>query len=1145
MKKRLWILTLVCLAALFCLTACMEEEDYYTKDKVDASLTEVESKVSASKAELESKLDASVDALEKELAEKTEQNKEAIASLKLDYDAKISLLEKSSADNKAAIESLTATYTAKVEALEAKDKATAEELAALKTKYASDLAALNAKDAENETKLAELTAAYTAKVKALEAKDEATAEELAALKTKYASDLAALNEKDAEIASALTSCKNELQGKLDQLNVDFIEETKEICEALDGLKSTATAHSDRITALENQLAAILAPDTVTVTFDPQNGEAPFTVDVERLTNIDKPSDPILEGYVFDGWYLDGEKWSFVKDAVIENMMLKAQWREKISEPELTEGLRFHTLTVHGSVVDTVIVSNATEEYSFLDEITTYGQTTYVVSFDRYGIKSALTKKIPLEIGNNTVYIIEMIGDEVQEIYTVTVRRRPIYTLTFHTAGGTSVPSQSVEEGYLASEPTATREGYTFDSWSYDFAQPIMQSMTVTASWTANTDTPYCVEYYLQNVEDNGYPEDPVLTLPLVGTTDTTASAEQKTFEHFTLNTYKSTLSGNIHGDGSLALKLYYTRDSYIVTSDRNNTLAGGVTKGGSYKYDTKITLTATTNEGYTFLGWFEGEEKVCDTLSYTFNVDHTATYTAKWEANTYTVTFDENSGDTTHEDLTVTYDNRYTLPTPEKLGYTFLGWYDEKDTKWNESGTWKRADDLSLTAKWQINRYTVTVNGDPTDGGTVSGGGTYDYGTSVTLTATPNRGCDFIGWYVGDTQVSTDRIYTFVLGAEHITVTAKWQVPEGLEDFTFEMTEDSCTITGVKDTTKTSIVVPDYVTAISKGAFSGCTSLTSITLPFIGMAKDGTSNTHFGYIFGASAYFYHDDYVPTSLKTVVITGGTSIGDRAFYGCTSLSSITIPDSVTSIGDYAFYGCTSLTYNTYDNAEYLGNQENPYLVLVEATSTAITSCTIHPDTRIINHGAFSACTSLSSITIPDSVTSIGNYAFFWCESLSSITIPAGVISIGVGAFSYCDSLLRITVEEGNSVYHSEGNCIIETETKTLIQGCNTSVIPSDGSVTSIGDYAFSACTSLSSITIPDSVTSIGDSAFYNCTSLSSITIPGSVTSIGDCAFYGCTLLSSIKYCGTEAQWNAISKGRSWNDYTGWYTITYNYK
>ena len=141
----------------------------------------------------------------------------------------------------------------------------------------------------------------------------------------------------------------------------------------------------------------------------------------------------------------------------------------------------------------------------------------------------------------------------------------------------------------------------------------------------------------------------------------------------------------------------------------------------------------------------------------------------------------------------------------------------------------------------------------------------------------------------------------------------------------------------------------------------------------------------------------------------------------------------------------------------------------------------------------------------MTIPDSVTSIGYRAFYYCTGLTSVNIGNSVTSIGSGAFSGCNGLTNIIVDEGNTKYHSVENCLIETATKTLILGCKTSVIPTDGSVTSIGDSAFFGCTGLTSVTIGNSVTRIGDYAFEGCSGLTSITIPDSVTSIGEYAFY----------------------------------------
>ena len=320
----------------------------------------------------------------------------------------------------------------------------------------------------------------------------------------------------------------------------------------------------------------------------------------------------------------------------------------------------------------------------------------------------------------------------------------------------------------------------------------------------------------------------------------------------------------------------------------------------------------------------------------------------------------------------------------------------------------------------------------------------------------------------------------------------------------------------------TSVTIPNSVTSIGYNAFSGCTGLTSITIPD---SVTSIGVQAFSGCTGLTIIYYTGDIagwcgisglgeLMSSSRTLYIGGKkvegdliipdgvTSIGPAAFYGCTGLTSITVPGSVTSIGARAFYNCIGLT-----------------------------SVTIPDSVTSIGVQAFEGCTGLTSVTIPDSVTSIGSAAFEGCTGLTSITIGNGVTSIGWEAFSGCKRLTSILVADGNTKYHSSGNCLIETASKTLILGCKTSVIPSDGSVTSIGEDAFVLCTGLTSITIPDRVTSIGGYAFQGCTGLTSITIPNSVTSIGGYAFEGCRRLKSITFNGTIAQWNAISKGNNW--------------
>lgn len=718
----------------------------------------------------------------------------------------------------------------------------------------------------------------------------------------------------------------------------------------------------------------------------------------------------------------------------------------------------------------------TEYFSFIDEILYADGVTYDVYTSRdCKPESEIPSATPeLEFGDNAFYILTRKGND-RKLYTVTVRRRPVYTVNFVT-DGSAVDSQSVEEDQNIVQPAATEKtGYTFQNW---------------------------------------------------------------------------TLNGNV------------VTFPYLV------------------------------------------EEEIPQTSKYTVNLN------AVFAANGYTVTLNAAGGDLTENEQPVTFDESYNFPVPTRTGYTFLGWFEGENQFTNAEGAslenWTGTTDTTLYAKWQVNQYTVTLNKNLSAGGSVSGGGDHAYDSQVTITASTNNGYTWLGWYKGTEQVTTELSYQFKMGLD-VTYTAKWQMLPEMENFDFTSTTTTCSVSGIKDKTVKEIIVPDYVTEIKSGTFKGCSKVESITLPFVGGSIKTENNTYqypFGYIFGTSSYesasaveqnYYGNStssttnstyYIPNSLKTVTITGG-NILYGAFYNCTSLASITLPNSITSIGSYAFCNCTA-------NIEWGDNPSITGIGNYAFSGYKGASITIPDSVTSIGHQAFKGCTSLESITIPDSVTSIGDDAFWSCTSLESVYIT--------DLKSWCN--IEFGSSDANPLCYAHNlylnDELVTNITADMLQGVTeikdyafrycyslTSITIGNG-VTSIGYGAFRYCTSLESITIPDSVTSIGSYAFdgcksltgvyitdiaawcniefsnysanplycahnlylnnnlvieitaemlqgvigikyatfYNCTSLKSITIPESVTSIGDNAFYKCTSLTTVYYGGNQAQWNSIS-------------------
>lgn len=563
---------------------------------------------------------------------------------------------------------------------------------------------------------------------------------------------------------------------------------------------------------------------------------------------------------------------------------------------------------------------------------------------------------------------------------------------------------------------------------------------------------------------------------------------------------------------------------------------------------------APTRPGYTFNGWYAGSEKWVF-LQHTVVDD--ITLKAKWTPNENILIFDSNGGIGTMSNMTIATDSCADLTNNAftKVGYTFVGWSTSAngEVEYTDSASYTMgAEEIyTLYAVWEIIEYRITYH---MNGGFESSPNPTTFTVEdlpITLNDLNNKeDLLFSCWYtesdIGGIPVAEiTAIGDVTLYAEYIS-----------DGFVFTEIDGNLKISGYNGNS-TKVVIPSTykgmsVTEIESGAFSGCSNLESLTIPFVGGIKGGSSITHlFGYIFGNS---YYDG-------SVGIQQSCSGNCIIWYVPSNLMSVTIRDSETSIGCNAFYGFDTLViyceatekpsgwnedwnnsgcpvvwdcnnndvaddgyiYTVIDGIRYAIKDSEAAVVRQSRNITTVTipesityKETAYPVTNI-EEWAFYECTNLTSITIGNSVTTIDRCAFYGCGSLISVTIGDGVTSIDSSAFQGCTGLRKINIFNianwcnilfGNSYANPlcyAKNLYISNEKVTNL------VIPD--SITTINDYAFYGCDSLISVTIGNGVTYIGNSAFYNCTGMTSIEIPNSVTSIEKWAFGNCASLINL--------------------------------
>ena len=285
-----------------------------------------------------------------------------------------------------------------------------------------------------------------------------------------------------------------------------------------------------------------------------------------------------------------------------------------------------------------------------------------------------------------------------------------------------------------------------------------------------------------------------------------------------------------------------------------------------------------------------------------------------------------------------------------------------------------------------------------------------------------------------------------------------------------------------------SITLPNSVKFIGKSAFNACANLTKIVLPFIG---NGSDKTHFGYVFGAESIVENRDYIPSSLKEVIIKGGKRIENEAFRDCVNLINVMLPETITTIGEGAFFKCSNLI-----------NMKIPKSV------------------DKIERSAFMDCSGLTSIVLEDGITTLGDSVFYGCSELINIEIPNSLEMVGSGVFVGCNNLIYNIYDNAQYLGNKENKYII------LMGAINREIVSCEinQNCKFIDAYAFSNCTTLKQINITEGIVKFDRQAFAGCSSLTTVIIPNSVINMEHSIFDRCTVLTI--YC------KATSKPNGWN-------------
>ena len=944
----------------------------------------------------------------------------------------------------------------------------------------------------------------------------------------------------------------------------------------------------------------------TITFDTRGGSVVKPITIAEGATITLPRNPTKEGYIFDGWYLSDEfieKFNATQ-TISSNITVYAKWKEDGNQDEKqTYTVTFDTQG--GSEVKSITIAEG-ETITLPSNPTKEG---YV--FDGWYLSDEFIEKFNATqtISSDITVYAKWKEDGNQD-------EKQTYTVTFDTQGGSEVKSLVLKEGETIPLPSnPTKEGYVFDGWyldssytqAFDSTKRIDSNMVLYAKWKILDDG--------QSIIASDYFDINGLVLTMNKQKYITSSEDvfdlRNKFSTSTGSGWRAFTSPNCDQPTEITTRMANVstgwNDIYVMVENLT-TYENQIYRLKIYKYPTIV--YRELNDGFLEI------QSVSDCADVLFPDDKIDKITSIGEN-----AFSSCPSLHTLEGLPKLINigpsafanckrlTSITIPdSVTSIGdYAFNGCTGLTSIEVPNS--------VTTIPAYAFNGCTGLTSITIPDSVTSIGGYAFNGCTGLTSIEVPNsvttipayafNGCTGLMNITIPNSVTTIPAYAFngCTGLMNITIPDS---VTSIGDYAFvgctgltsiTVSENNSAYSSVDgilyDKNKTKIVhvpeaikgatIPDSVTSIGEGAFKGCSSLESITIPFVG-AKAGvtSSDTYqypFGYIFGTSSYTggvatpqsYHGSstsnttgtiyYIPSSLKSVTVTGGnilygafygcsglmnitipdsvTSIPSVAFYNCTKLTSITIPDSVTSIGKDAFRGCIGLTSVTIGNSvTSIGDSAFRFCYkLVEVYNKSTLSITTgsssdgyvayYAKNVYTNEGGSKLTTdengyviytngyakilvaytgTETELTLPSDITKIYQYAFYDCSGLTSVTIPDRVTSIGERAFYRCTGL--------TTVNWNATECTSVGFLSSMFEGCsNFATVNIGDNVKIIPAKAFRDCTGLTSVTIGNGVKSIGNYAFYNCSSLTSVTVPDSVTNIENYAFAGCSGLTSV--------------------------------